>query len=273
MLKNIVVPLDGSEYGWSAVQHAIRIARPFRATIHGVYAIDAKVIQGDILDDLKIDPEVAREVYKAKGQNLLEDFSEKCEVAGLVCKPVVETSAIPDLIRKTAREVDAELIVMGKKGVNAQWTGPLLGSTAESIVRRVRRPVLLAQETYSPVERAYVAYDGETVSIRALRFVADLCEHCKWQMSVISVHDSEVQRQKLLRQAMEMAELHQLKITAIGRSGDATEQILDAVSGEPNALTAIGAYSSRLRRLILGSVSEEVMHKAIQPVLIYRPAS
>lgn len=273
MLKNVVVPLDGSEYSWSAVHHSIQIARPFRATIHGVYAIDAKVINGDLLNDLKVDPEVAREVYKAKGQNLLADFSEKCEAEKLTCQSVVDVSAIPDLIRKTARGVDAELIIMGKKGVNAQWTGPLLGSTAESVVRRVGRPVLLAQEVYAPIKKVLVAYDGELVSIRALRFTADLCQRCKWDMSVISVHDSEGQRQKLLQQALEMAELHQLKITTIGKSGDVTEQIIEAVSEHTDTLIAIGAYSSRLRRLILGNIPEEIMHQAMQPVLIYRPTS
>jgi len=273
MLKNVIVPLDGSEYSWSAVQHAIQIACPYRATIHGLYAIDAKVIQGDLLDDLKVDPEVAKALYTDKGRKLLKDFSEKCKGAGVVFQPVIDMSAIPDLVRKTATKVDAELIVMGKKGVNAQWTGPLLGSTAESLVRRVKRPVLLAQEKYTPIKKVCVAYDGEIVSIRALRFVADLCERCKWEMSVISVHDSEERRRKLLREAEEMAELHQLKIITIGRSGDATEQIIDAVSGDPNILVAIGAYSSRLRRLILGSVPEEVMRQAAQPVLIYRPPS
>jgi nucleotide-binding universal stress UspA family protein len=273
MLKNVVVPIDGSEYSWSAVQHSIQIARPFRAKIHGVYAIDAKVIQGDLLDDLEVDPEVAKGVYMDKGENLLENFAGKCKAEGLVCQPIVDVSAIPDLIRKTAREIEADLIIMGKKGVNAQWTGPLLGSTAESMVRRAGRPVLLAQESYAPIERVLVAYDGELVSVRALRFAAEICERCKWGMSVISVHDSEQRRDRLLREAEEMAELHQLKITTIGRDGDVTEQIIDAASEHPNTLIAIGAYSSRLRRLILGSVSEEVMRRAAQPVLVYRPSS
>ena len=273
MLKNIVVPLDGSAYSWGAAQHAIQIARPFRATIHGIYAIDAKIMQGSLLHDLKIDPESAREIYNSKGEKLLKDFSEKCKAAGLICQPVVDMSAVPDLVRQTAREVDAELIVMGKKGINAQWIGPMLGSTAESIVRRARRPVLLAQEMYAPIERVLVAYDGELVSVRALRFTADLCERCKWEMAIISVHNSAERREKLLREAAEMAELHQLKIAAIGKSGDVTEQILGAASESPNTLIAVGAYSSRLKRLILGSVSEEIMRLAPQPVLIYRPPS
>jgi hypothetical protein len=42
---------------------------------------------------------------------------------------MMEVSAIPDLVRETAAKVNAELIVMGKKGINAQWICPLLGFT------------------------------------------------------------------------------------------------------------------------------------------------
>jgi nucleotide-binding universal stress UspA family protein len=271
MLKNIVVPLDSSDYSWSAAQHAIQMARPYRAAIHGIYAIDAKIVKGQILDDLNIDPATARNLYQSKGRMLLEQFEEKCKGAGVEFHPILTDGIVPDVIGNAASQVKSELIVMGKRGINAPWSGPLLGSIAETAIRQARRPVLLAQESYVPIETAYVAYDGELVSIRALRFVADLCALYRWKMSVISVHDSEEHRKKLLQQAVEMAELHGLKITTIGRSGDATEQILDVTSEDTVALIALGAYSSRLRRLILGDIPEQVMRKSAQPVLVYRP--
>ena len=160
---------------------------------------------------------------------------------------------------------------MGKKGINAQWSGPLLGTTAESVVRQAKRPVLLAQEVYSPIETVYIAYDGGFVSIRALRFAAELCARCQWQMKVISINRSKERRDKLLNEAVEMVKLHGLKITTIGKSGDVMKQILDITSEEPNALIILGAYSSRLRGLILGNVPERIMRRAPQPVLIYRP--
>ena len=96
---------------------------------------------------------------------------------------------------------------------------------------------------------------------------------CKWKMYVISVHRSEERQKELLREAEEMAELHKLEITTIGRSGDTTEEIMATVSEDPNALIVLGAYSSRLRRLILGGVPEQVMRQARQPILIYRPST
>ncbi len=273
MLKNIVVPLDNSSYSWSAAQHAVKMAFPYRAVVYGLYVVDAKITEGQLLIDLNVDPEEAYDLYQAKGHKLLEKLENECKDAKVEFHPVIAEGVVSRVIRNTAAEFSAELIIMGKKGVNAQWSGPLFGSVAETVVHQAKRPVLLTQENYSPIEAVYVAYDGELVSIRALRFAAECCARCKWRMYVISVHRSEERQKELLKQAVEMAELHGLKITTVGRSGDTTEEILKAVSEDPNALIVLGAYSSRLRRLILGGVPEQVMRQAQQPILIYRPLS
>ncbi|MBM3237643.1 universal stress protein [Candidatus Poribacteria bacterium] len=272
MIKNIVVSLDGSNYSWSAARHAIQMARPYRASIHGVYAIDLKIIKGQLLDDLKVDSATAQSIYQDKGRILLEQLESECKAAGVAFHPVLTTGAVSNLICHTALQAQAELVAMGKKGVNAPWSEQLLGSIAESLVHQAKRPVLLAQEVYAPIEMVYVAYDGKLVSIRALRFAAELCARNRWKMCVISVHSSEERIAKLFREAVEMANIHGLKITTIGRSGDVVKQILSVTSEDRNALIVLGAYSSRLRRLILGNVPEQIIHTAPQPVLLYRPS-
>jgi len=271
MIKNIVVSLDGSNYSWSAARHAIQMARPYHASIHGVYAIDFKIIKGQLLDDLNVDSTTAQSIYQDKGRMLLEQLESECKTAGVAFHPVMAVNTIPKLICNTASQLKAELIVMGKKGVNAPWSGPLLGANAESVVRQAKHPVLLSPEVYAPIETVYMAYDEELVSIRALRFAAELCARNRWKMCVISVHSSEERLEKLFHEAVKMAELHGQKITTIGRSGNVMRQILNVTSGDPNALIVLGAYSSRLRKLILGNVPEQIMHAAPQPVLLYRP--
>ncbi|MBC8235677.1 universal stress protein, partial [bacterium] len=237
----------------------------------GMSITDVKIIEGRLLDDLNVDSATAQNLYQDKGRMLLEQLERDCKSADVAFQPILTTGIVPSLICRAASQVKAELIMMGKKGVNAQWTGPLLGATAESVVRQAKRPVLLAQEVYSPIETVYVAYDGAFVSIRALRFTAELCAHCQWKMKVISINRSPQRRDKLLNEAVEMANLHGLKITTIGKSGDVMKQILDITSEEPNALIVLGAYSSRLRGLILGNVPERIMRRASQPVLLYHP--
>ena len=271
MLKKILVPLDGSDYSWSAARHAIQMAKAFRADIHGLSVTDAKIVDGQIAADLHVDHETAEKIYQDKGHALLEQLKQECDLAKVVFYPVTTTGMVSGSICSIATDTRAELIAIGKHGINANWSGPLLGSTAESLIRQSKLSVLLAQENYVPISSVYVAYDGAIVSIKALRFTAELCAKCKWKMNVITIHRSHARREKLLKQAEETAELDDIKINKIGKDGDVLKQILKVTSQEPNALIVIGAYSRRLRELILGSVAERVVHCASQPVLIYRP--
>ena len=272
MLKNILVPLDGSDYSWSAARHAIQIAKAFRATIHGLTVTDVKIVDGQIADDLNIDHEVIERIYHDKGHDLLEQLKRECESAKVAFHAITTTGMVSGSICKTALGVKAGLITIGKRGINASWSGPLLGSTAESLLRQSKRSIFLAQEAYSPIDKVYVAYDGAVVSIKALRFAAELCSKCKWKLNVVTVKNSQAQCEKLLNQAEETAELHQcMEIGKIGKSGDVVKKILEATSEDKSALIVIGAYSRRLRELIIGSVPERIIHRAPQPVLIYRP--
>jgi nucleotide-binding universal stress UspA family protein len=271
MLKKILVPLDGSDYSWSAARHAIQMAKAFRADIHGLSVTDVKIVDGQIATDLHVDHETAEKIYEDKGHAVLEQLKQECDLAKVVFYPVTTTGMVSNSICSIATDTKAELIAIGKHGINADWSGPLLGSTAESLIRQSKLSVLLAQENYVPISSVYVAYDGAIVSIKALRFTSELCAKCKWKMNVITIHRSPARREKLLKQAEETAELDGIKINKIGKDGDVLKQILKVTSQEPNALIVIGAYSRRLRELILGSVAERVVHRASQPVLIYRP--
>ncbi len=94
---------------------------------------------------------------------------------------------------------------------------------------------------------------------------------CGWQMRVISVHRSPERRKKLLSEAAKIADLHGVKITPIDKSGDVLLRVLEVTAEEPNALLVLGARSRRMLGLTVGSVSERVMRRAPQPVLLYRP--
>jgi len=271
MLKKILVPLDGSDYSWSAARHAIQMAKAFRADIHGLSVTDVKIVDGQIATDLHVDHETAEKIYQDKGHILLEKLKQECDLAKVIFYPVTTTGMVSSSICSIATDTKAELIAIGKHGINADWSGPLLGSTAESILRQSGRSVFLAQENYASIETVYVAYDGSVVSIRALRFATALCAKCKWNVSVITVHRSPDKRDKLLKQAEDTAELYKIKINKIGKSGDVIKQILDVTSEDRNALIVIGAYSRRLRELMLGSVAERIIHRAPQPILVYRP--
>ncbi len=67
-----------------------------------------------------------------------------------------------------------DLIAMGKRGEHAKWGRDLLGSTAENVARRSATPVLLAESTSRPMNKALVLFDGSHSANRALKLAADL---------------------------------------------------------------------------------------------------
>ena len=64
------------------------------------------------------------------------------EAAGATLTPRVERGPLPETIGRLAQRQHADLIVVGARGRNP-LTGLLLGSTAEHLLRRASRPVLL----------------------------------------------------------------------------------------------------------------------------------
>src|SRR5512139_66642 len=129
MLKKILVPLDGSDYSWSAARHAIQMAKAFRADIHGLTVTDVKIVDGQIATDLHVDHETAEKIYQDKGHALLEQLKQECDLAKVVFYPVTTTGMVSSSICSIATDTRAELIAIGKHGINADWSGPLLGST------------------------------------------------------------------------------------------------------------------------------------------------
>ena len=82
-------------------------------------------------------------VPAAAADHDLEQAREHLDrAAGGALRPRVERGPLPETIGRLAQDQRADLIVVGARGHNP-LTGLLLGSTAEHLLRRANRPVLL----------------------------------------------------------------------------------------------------------------------------------
>lgn len=273
MLKDILVVLDGSDYSWSALGHAIELARCFQATVHGMIITIGKLIDKQTFDKFRmgfehVDVEFAQ---LKEGLVLMEQFEQRCSSGSVRFNWFTTDSTHAKSIWDKALEIGADIMIVGKHGKEEIAPYPSKVLSVDKIVRQAKLPIMLSQRAYQPIETAYLAYDGAIISIRALRFIAEICSRCKWKMKVLCVHRSPFRRDKLLEQASETAELHGVSIEKIGRGGDVVRQLLEVTAENPNALIVMGAYSKKLKELIIGSVPERIMHLAPQPILIYRP--
>ena len=144
LIKNILVPIDFSDYSKNALRYAVQFAKQFKAKMYLIYVVEPMIYPADFSMGQVAIPSMdsdlqnrADEELKSIAKNFIES-SIKSETIIRTGKPFVE-------INETAKEVDADLIIMrthGHTGVEHL----LFGSTAEKVVRKAPCPVLTLRE-------------------------------------------------------------------------------------------------------------------------------
>ncbi len=137
--KNILVPTDLSEGAEHALNYACELARSLGATVHLLNVIGIPVLGvpelGVALTSSVIDSLIE------ENQAALDKLSQQSRYAGTIGQVLLRTGDARDVINQTAKELDADLIVMGTHGRRGV-SRALLGSVTETVVRSAPCPVL-----------------------------------------------------------------------------------------------------------------------------------
>ena len=137
--KHILVPTDLSEGAEEALDYACELARPFGATVHLLHVIGIPMLgvpelgvalTSTVIDSLVRDNQLA-----------LEQLAERKRPLATFGEVLLRTGDARDLINQTAKELGADLIVMGTHGRRGV-SRALLGSITETVVRTAPCPVL-----------------------------------------------------------------------------------------------------------------------------------
>jgi universal stress protein A len=137
--KRILVPHDFSDDASAALDFAIELAKQLGGELHLVHAyrlpIEVFSPYGVAIPD-SVMPELR------KGAELrLKELAARVEAAGLTARVHLREGAPAEVIAESARELGADLIVMGTRG-RTGLAHVVLGSVAERTVRSSPCPVL-----------------------------------------------------------------------------------------------------------------------------------
>jgi nucleotide-binding universal stress UspA family protein len=164
VIRNILVALDGSPHAEVAVEHALWLAERLRARLIGIHVLDVVSIEGSFLHDvsgsLGFEPYLdfsskVREALNERGKTLLGLFRDRCVARGVSCDTVLPLGVVANEICDQGRTAD--LIVLGHRGVNDEFSTGLLGGTTESVARKSPKPVLVCPSSFQPVTRPLLA--------------------------------------------------------------------------------------------------------------------
>lgn len=282
MIKQILVPTDGSDNSLTAVDYAISIAHLSNASIRGLFVKDVKILTGPLIHDIGTSiggmvpygtfNQIIREMLETQADAALNLVEGKCNQAGIPFNREIREGVVSHEIVKSADASD--LIAMGKMGAHAEWRDVFLGTNVEFVVRQTHKPVLITPPEYKPFKKMLIAYDGSSFSDKALRSGAEIAQAMKLPVTVICVADKKDAALETLSKAKTFLQTYQLSVDTVAKGGnDHAGGILEVCNDEDMKfdILVMGAYGhSRLQEMILGSTTVRVMRSTNCPILLCR---
>src|SRR5215510_12677256 len=237
MIKSILVALDGSQHADSALEHALWLARRLRARIIGLHVLDIVSIEGSFLHDvsgsLGFEPYLdfsskMREALQERGRVLLDSFTARCETEGIAHDTVLPMGIVANEICDHARTAD--LVVVGHRGVNEQFSTGLLGSTTESVTRKSPKPVLVSPMQFREIRRPLLAYDGSQRASAAMHMAAELATALSLPLRVVYVtRDGSGNGSKVIDEARRYLQSYDLDLSCETTTGPPHQRIIDLI--------------------------------------------
>ena len=281
-LKRLLVATDFSPRAELALRRAVQIVSEGGAALTLFHVCDADPRDDVLARQLTAD---AEETLRQKIRTRFLHDKPAVTVAVAVGKPVLE------IIRR-AREETAELIVLGAHG--ADFIKDLfLGTTAEKIVRKGDRPVLVVKRALQgPYRQVLIPVDFSEHSRQAVELALRLAPRAEfyilhaYQGSAGQLWRADFTKSKIMRYRRQLAkerrkEMEQFlgrvdyggkRIKRLLRHGRASHVIAGVARRLRADLVSVGTVGrTGLPYILLGSVAEHVLREVSCDVLVVRP--
>jgi nucleotide-binding universal stress UspA family protein len=292
-MKRIIVPLDGSELSERAIGLGQALARAYGAALE-LTTVLAEPVLLDLLPSLLLPDRSAAERYLVKVAEGLPDDVEKYTY-------VIRGNPADELMRLTNGQTDVTLVMSthGRGGLGRV----MYGSVADKVLRGATVPVALvrggADHPARGLKSILVPLDGSELSEDALAVASDLASRIDATITLVrvvepiwaSTYGAFAEASALASQQITEVE-QQLQIEARGhldkianslrergmrvgwevRSGRAADEIIRAAETMSADIIVISTHGrGGLRRFALGSVTNEVIHRGVTPILAIPP--
>lgn len=173
----ILVPVDGSSHSRTVLQFLA--AR--RALLGSSPTIDLVNVQHSVPSAVMqfLDLQAVRSAYEAEGRKVFDAIKADIDLSGLEPEEKVILGDAGTAIAEEADRTEADLIVMGTRGLNPV-KGFFLGSVSTSVLAHTKTPLLLIRnETPVPETsnvKVGIAVDGAENGIAAVEYVLSNAE-------------------------------------------------------------------------------------------------
>lgn len=198
-----------------------------------------------------------------KSEVLLEKCVDKAKEKGINADKILRDGDFIDVIAEYKDE--AAVFVLGIKGTNSED----VGFNATMLIKEMKIPALLVNKDFSEINSVLVAFDGSEMALKTVEFVKNSKLLMDSKKYIIHVNTDNDEAQKTLDIARDILGDKNAEFVAI--NGEIPGDEIIKYRRENNLdLIATGAFSKGFfKKLILGSVSQDIMQNALVPILVF----
>lgn len=252
LFSEILVPVNGREDGWYALEQAFVVASREKAGVHGLYILASEA-----------------ELSSQSTQDIHKEFVDRCAFAGITSDLNIKIGDITSSICDLARWSD--LVVMNLAYPPESSMFARLSSGIRNLVQRCPRPILFTPHNIVPIQHPLLAYDGSFKAQEALFIAAYLAAKWDIPLSVISI-GKDIDTRDIQADAKKYLELHNIHAEYITVDGESsTEVILQFADQLKVDLLLIGGYSRNpVLEVLQGGDVDELLRQSAIPLIICR---
>lgn len=281
--NTLITLVDGSKYSVSVCHYAAWIAQRTGANVKLYHVLGRRDVsethdlsgaitlgaRSHLLEELSALDAQRAKVNQARGRAILEDAREIVEADGVSVETRLRQGDLVETILD--KEGSADLIMVGKRGEAANFATLHLGSNLERIVRASHKPVFIANREFRPLSKVLIAFDGGSSSMKAVDYLSRSAICADLPVTLVHAGSDNPAIRKSLENAAALLTGGNIRSNILVRDGR-PEAVLGAlVEEEGYDLVVMGAYGhSRIRSLIIGSTTSEMIRTCKVPVFIMR---
>ena len=252
LFTHILVPLNGEEQSWQALEQAIRVGRREESRLMGLHVVPN---------------EGGRESDAAKA--IADRFEARCLEAGLIGEFALDVGGVASTICERARWSD--LVILHLAHPPEAQIASRMGSGIRSLIQRCPRPVLAVPHVSQKLERFLVAYDDSPKAKEALYMAAYFAGRWQASLVVLTIIENGSKPPWAAFRAKRYLDAQNVTARYIQKEGAVAQSILKVVEEEKIDMILMGSYSRKpVAEVILGSSLDEVLRATRKPVFICR---
>ena len=284
-MTKLLVLIDGSIYSKSVCDHAAWVAERTKASVDLLHVLGRRTVSSvpadfsgnlnadardTLLEELTSLDEQQAKLAQKRGRLILEEAKAQLTQAGIAEVTIKLRNG--DLLETVQEfEPEADLILIGKRGEAADFASLHLGSNLERVVRASHKPVLVASRAFKPVGSFLIAYDGGASAEKAVDHIAGGHLFPGLACRLLMTGQPDAAMKAKLEAAAAKLRSAGYEVTAGVEAGQPDAVIARIVEQEGIGLLVMGAYGhSRIRTLIIGSTTTEMIRSCLIPVMLFR---